>query len=417
MTETLDLAGLINTGDRIAWSGVAVEPVALLAILERQLERIPPGVSALLNISVTDAIDAAALTKAMNVVAIGGSVTNRRFADAGGFDVLPANYSMLPELVRSGMLRLDCVLLQVAASGADVNRSLMVDHLSDAIASARVVVAEVNDQLPVTYGDTHLPASAIDHKVYVSRPALEIPSRPALEREKEIGRHVSRLINDGDTLEVGLGSLPDAALECLHGKRDLGIHSGTIGDRVAELAEAGVITNARKPIDTGKSVTATLLGTQKLYRWAHMNKALEVRSPRYTHDIAVHAQIPRFVGVNSALEVDLTGQVNSEALDGRHVGVIGGQSDFMRGTIRSPGGRNIIVMESTARRGSVSRITARLSDGVVTTTRANADYIVTEYGIAELRGRTLEGRARALIAIAHPRFRDALFAAVDEGLV
>jgi 4-hydroxybutyrate CoA-transferase len=417
MTELLDLASLIRTGDRIAWSGVSLEPLRILELFESQLDRVPPEVSVLLNISITEGIDAEALTKAVKVIALGGSVTNRRFGDAGGFDVLPANYSMLPDLVRSGALKPDCIFLQAAPSAGAYNLSLMVDYLADAVEGARVVVAEINDQLPVTYGDTELALPDVDHVVRVSRPALEIASRPAREREKEIGRHVSRLIRDGDTLEVGLGSLPDAVLEYLQDKHHLGIHSGTIGDRVVELVEAGVITNAKKPVDTGKNITATLLGTKKLYRWAHQNPLVELRSPRYTHDIAVHAQIPNFVGVNSALEVDLTGQFNSETLGGRHVGVIGGQSDFMRGTIRSAGGRNIIAMESTARRGSVSRIAAKLSDGVVSTARANADFVVTEFGIAELRGRTVQERAMALIAIAHPDFRRSLLDEVEQGLV
>lgn len=394
-----------------------MEPLGLLATLEQQLDRLPAGVSALLNISITDGIDAGALSKALKVIALGGSVTNRRFGVAGGLDILPANYSTLPELVRTGALRLDCVFLQAAPCAGGYNLSLMVDYLADALDGARVVVAEVNDLLPVTFGDTAVAANDVDHVIHVSRPALEIVSRPARELEKEIGRHVCRLIGDGDTLEVGLGSLPDAVLECLHGKRDLGIHSGTIGDRVADLVEAGVVTNARKPVDTGKCVTATLLGSGQLYRWAHKNTAVEVRSPRYTHDIAVHAQIPNLVGINSVLEVDLTGQFNSETVGGRHVGVIGGQSDFMRGAIRSPGGRNIVVMEATARKGAISRIVPRLSDGIVTAARAEADFVVTEYGIAELRGRTLCERACALIAVAHPDFRHRLREALEEGLV
>ncbi len=417
MTDELDIAGLLRAGDRIAWSGVAVEPLRLLEILEAQLERVPANVAALLNISITDAIDAEALCRAMKIAAIGGSVTNRRFHDAGGFGVLPVNYFMLPELIRQGTIELNCVLLQVAPDGRAFNLSLMVDHLLEAIPKARVVVAEVNDQLPVTYGDTQVESRHIDHVVHVSRPPLEIGSRPARDMEREIGRHVTRLIRDGDTLEVGLGSLPDAVLECLGDKRDLGVHSGTIGDRVSELAEAGVITNARKPIDTGKCVTATLLGSERLYKWAHRNSALEIRSPRYTHDIAVHAQIQNFVAINSTLEVDLTGQVNSETVAGRHVGVIGGQSDFMRGAQRSTGGRNILVLESTARMGTLSRIVPRLSDGVVTAPRAEADFVVTEHGIAELRGRTLEERARALIAISHPDFRPVLLKRLSDGLI
>ncbi len=417
MTEPIDLAALVEAGDRIAWSGLALEPTELLATLEAQLDRLPANVRALLNISLVDAIDAAKLSQALKVVAIGGSVTNRRFATAGGLEILPANYSALPGLVRDGVIGCDCLLLQVAPQAAAFNLSLAVDYLANAIATARVVVAEVNDQLPLTYGDTAVDRADVDHLVPVSRRPLEVPSRPAGRLQQEIGRQVARLIRDGDTLEVGLGSLPDAVLECLADKRDLGVHSGMIGDRVVDLVNAGAITNARKPVDTGKSITATLVGTDKLYRWAHLNTALEVRSPSYTHDMAVHAQIPNFVGINSALEIDLTGQLNSETLAGRHVGVIGGQSDFMRGTIRSPGGRNIIVLEATARSGTVSRIVPRLADGIVTSARADTDIVVTEYGIAELRGRTLDERARALIAIAHPDFRDKLATALDAALI
>ena len=293
----------------------------------------------------------------------------------------------------------------------------MADYLPEAIAKARTVIAEINDQLPVTYGDTTIDRADVDHILHVSRPPLKVASRPARALEKEISGHVARLISDGDTLEVGLGSLPDAVLEGLADKRDLGVHSGTIGDRVAELVDAGVITNARKPIDTDKCVTATLLGTSRLYRWAHKNEGLEVRSPRYTHDNAVHARIPRFMAINSALEIDLTGQVNSETIGHAHVGVIGGQSDFMRGGIRSPGGRNIIVLEATARKGTVSRIVPRFKAGIVTAARSEADVVVTEYGIAELHGRTVHERADALIAIAHPNFRSRLRAVASEGLI
>ena len=417
MTDLIDFATLLHESDRIAWSGVAMEPSDLLGRLEAQLDAIPAGTSCLLNIALTDTLDAERLAARMRITALGGSVTNRRFDAIGALEVLPINYGTLPDLVASGQLPIDCVLVQVAPDGTTYNRSLLVDYLTDAIPHARTVIAEVNDQLPVTFGETAIAAADIDHVVTVSRKPIEMPSRPARAIEQEISRHVRRLINDGDTLEVGLGSLPDAVLEGLTDKRDLGLHSGTIGDRVVELVEAGVITNARKPIDTGRCVTATLLGTNKLYSWAHQNPRLELRSPRYTHDTIVHAQIPRFMAINSALEIDLTGQVNSETIGSAHVGVIGGQSDFMRGAIRSPGGRNIIVMESTARQGTVSRIRTRFDAGIVTTTRSDADVVVTEYGIAELRGRTVPERAEALVAIAHPDFRADLQKATDSGLV
>jgi acyl-CoA hydrolase len=414
MADPIDLAALIRAGDRLAWSGGPMEPAALLGVLEGQLHRVPRA-TVLLNISFAQAIDAARLASRMHVVALGGAVTNQRFH--GALDVLPINYSLLPALAASGDLAIDVVFLQLTADGDVFNQSLMVDHLADAVPRARCVVAEINDLLPATYGETFIDAAVVDHRIAVSRRPPELPARPARGIDKEIAAHVNRLVADGATLQVGLGSLPDAVLEGLTDKRGLGIHSGSIGDRVADLVDAGVITNRRKPIDTGKCIAGSLLGSRRLHRWAHHNPLLEMRSPRYTHDILVHASIPNLVGINTALEVDLTGQMNAEVADGRHVGMIGGHGDFMRGCLKSPGGRGIIAMAATARNGMASRIVAKLSGGIVTTPRSDADIVVTEYGIAELRGRSVSERARQLIAIAHPDFRHALSRAADAGLV
>ena len=416
MAEEIDFAVLLRQGDRLAWSAGPVEPTHLLGMLNSRLDYTPP-VSVLLNVSFQTAVDAVRLTSRATVTALGGAVTNRRFQALGALDVLPVNYSALPDLVASGRLPIDVVLLQLAADGGAYNLSLMVDHLADAVPHARAVAAEINECLPVTFGETRIEAADIDHVVRVSQPPLEIPSRPSSAIEREIAAHVCRLIADGATLQIGLGSLADAVLEGLTAKRNLGLHSGTIGDRAVALVEAGVITNCKKPIDTGKCVTTTLLGSQRVYRWAHRNVLLEMRSPRYTHDILVHAQIPRLTGINSALEIDLTGQINAEIAGGQHVGMVGGHGDFMRGCIKSPGGRGIIVIEATARNGAVSRIVPTLSGKVVTTARSDADTVVTEYGIAELRGRSVSERARQLIAIAHPDFRRALLEAAGEGLL
>jgi len=416
MTEEIDIAVLMKAGGRIAWSAGPVEPAQLLRTLDKQLDRVPRAAT-LLNLSLETTIDAKRLASRMQVIGLGGAGTNRRFQDIGALDVLPVSYSALPDLVASGRLRIDVVLLQLAADVDAFNLSLMVDHLADAVAGAQTVVAEINDLLPVTYGDTRVESAHVDHVISVSRRPFEVVARPALAIEKEIAAHVSRLIGDGATLQIGLGSLPDAILESLTDKKDLGVHSGTIGDRVADLVDAGVITNRKKPIDTGQCVAGTLLGSQRLYRWAHRNSFLAMRSPRYTHDILVHAAIPRLVGINTAIEVDLTGQMNAEIAQGRHVGMVGGHGDFMRGCLRSQGGRGIIAMEATARNGTVSRIVPRLSGGIVTTPRSDADIIVTEYGIAELRGCTVSERAHQLIAIAHPSFRRSLSEAVSAGLM
>jgi len=414
--QELDLASLIRDGDCIGWSAGPVEPAQLLRTLNKQLDRVPRA-STLLNLSLESSIDARRLAARMHVKALGGAVTNRRFQDIGALDVLPISYSVLPDLVASGRLPIDVILLQLAMDGSSFNLSLMVDHLADAVAGARIVVAEINLLLPVTYGDTRVEPASIKKVISVSQKPIEVAARPARAIEREIASHVSRLIADGATLQIGLGSLPDAILESLIDKKDLGVHSGTIGDRVVDLVEAGVITNRRKPFDTGRCVAGTLLGSRRLYSWAHRNPVLAMRSPRYTHDILVHAAIPCLIGINTALEVDLTGQMNAETAKGRHVGMVGGHGDFMRGCLRSRGGRGIIAMEATARKGTVSRIVPRLSDGIVTTARCDADTVVTEYGIAELRGRTVSERARQLIAIAHPDFRRSLSEAASAGLM
>lgn len=411
MSEAVDFARIIREGDTIAWSGAAAEPGHLVGLLNAQLDRIAQC-SALIGLGMTETLDAARTAGRMRIRALGGAGTSRRFQDVG-LDVLPAHYSAIPDLVAQGVVKVDVVLVQLAADGDTHLLTPMIDYVADAIPSARTVIAEINDQAPCVQGDTRVARSDIDRMVPVSYPIPELrPSAPG-PVERAIGEHVARLIPDGATLQVGLGSLPDAVLDCLASKKDLGLHSGTIGDGVASLVEAGVITNRRKPIDTGLVVTAGLLGTHQLYRWAHKNPLLRLRSPRYTHDYLVLSQIPNLIGINATLEVDLTGQMNTEVAGSRHIGLIGGHADFMRGCLRSPGGRGIVALQSTARKGTLSRIVPKLSSGIVTTSRSDTDVVVTEYGVAELRGRTVSERAAALIAIAHPDYRAELAAQSD----
>lgn len=415
MSEPFDLARLVCEGDCISWAGAAAEPVGLVQMLNDALPRLP-ACTGLANVGLTTHLDPARVAGRMRVKALGGASTNRRFQEVGALDVMPFHYGSLPDLVRDGYLRIDVALVTLAADGDVWRFSPQVDFLADALPVARVVAAEINDQAPVLFGETGVARADVDHLMHVSRPLTTMrPSKPG-GVEATIGANVARLVPDGATIEVGLGILPDAVLEALVAKKDLGIHSGTIGDRVADLIDAGVVTNRRKPIDTGLTVSAGLLGSERLYRYFHRNPALKIYSPRYTHDNGVHAQIPNLVGINTALEIDLGGQMNAEVAGGRHLGMVGGHADFMRGCLRSKGGRGIVAMASTARGGTVSAVVPRLAGGVVTTSRADADVVVTEYGVAELRGRSLGERARALIAIAHPDFRRALTAAAD-GLV
>jgi acyl-CoA hydrolase len=236
---------------------------------------------------------------------------------------------------------------------------------------------------------------------------VEVASAAITETDEAIARHAAAYVEDGSVLQIGIGAVPDAFVRLLGDRRDLGVHSGMLGDGLVDLAEAGVITNARKPIDRGVSVTGSLIGTRRLHEFAHRNQEIRMCDTSYTHDATVLARLDKLVTVNSALEVDLTGQVNAEQTGASYLGGTGGQVDFVRAGARSPGGHAIIALPATARGGTVSRITARLS-GPVTTARSEVDVIVTEFGAAELKGQPLAERARRLTAIAHPGFREEL---------
>jgi acyl-CoA hydrolase len=270
-----------------------------------------------------------------------------------------------------------------------------------------VVIAEVNERVPFTFGDALLPAARIDCAVHVSRTPVEVPPAPIVATDLAIARHAAGYIRDGAVIQVGIGAVPDAILRLLHDRRDLGVHSGMIGDGLVDLVEAGVVTNAMKPIDTGVSVAGALIGTRRLYDFAHRNPQIGVRRSSHTHGEEVLSRLRGLVTINSALEIDLTGQVNAERTGAEYLGGTGGQVDYVRAGARSPGGRSIIALPATARGGSISRITAALT-GPVTTARSEVDVIVTEFGAAELKGKTLADRARRLVQIAHPAFREEL---------
>lgn len=411
--DGLLIADLVEPGDTLIWGMGQAEPVALIERLNGEIDQLPERVKAVLGLTLTETLDAKRFSARVAVRAFGGAGTNRRFQELGNLDVLPMNYSAVPRAIRTGTLRTDVALTSLTEDGSGYNLGPIADYIADAVAAARVVIAEINDQLPVTYGDTAVEPSRIQRSIRVSHPPIEMRVPAPGDVEREIGRLIARLVPDGATLEVGLGVIPDAALAALVSKRDLGVHSGTIGDGIAALAEAGAITNAKKPVDTGFTVSAGVLGTKRAYRWAHRNEKLRVRTPRYTHNAAVIAAIPNFIGINTALEVDLTGQMNAETAGGVSIGMIGGHADFMRGCQISEGGIGICALPSTAKGGRVSRIVPRLSDGIVTTARGDADVVVTEHGIAELKGHSVRERARALIAVAHPNFRKELEAAVE----
>ena len=405
--EDLDFARLIRAGDTVGWAEATAEPALLTRLLDRQAERCPPF---RVFFALTFATDFRADHPNVTVTAMGGASAGRRFFAQGAGNVIPANISDLCQLIAAGRPRIDLVLLQVIGPDAEgnYNAGVGIECLREMMAGARLVIAQVNPLLPWTEGDTLIEPGLIDILVPAPHPVLEVPARRIGPVEEAIAAHVARLVPDHATIELGIGQIPEAVTRTLGGKRGLGVHSGAIGDGVADLIEAGVVDNRNKEIDAGVSVVAMLMGTRRLYDFADRNPALRIRSVGYTHDAVVLGNFRRFVAINGALEVDLTGQVNAETSGGRHVGIVGGQMDFVRAANRASEGRSIIALPSTSRDRTQSRIVARLADGVVTTPRAEADCVVTEHGIAELRGRTLAERARALIGIADPGFRPEL---------
>lgn len=335
----------------------------------------------------------------------------REAVAAGRADYTPIFLSEIEGLFESGALPLDVVLMQVSPPDAHgyVSLSTTVDCTLTAMRCAKTVIAEVNDRAPRTHGDTSVHVSRISTFVETSRPLLELRTEPCTEMHLKVARNVALLIPDGATLQTGIGGISDAVLKCLDDKHDLGIHTEMCPDSVVDLMEKGVINGARKSLHRGKALAAFVLGTQRIIEYVHENPAFEFRSISYTNDPFVIAQNDRMVAINSALQVDLTGQVCADSLGTKPYSGFGGQLDFIRGAARSRGGVPIIALLSTACGGKVSRIVPVLEPGAgVVTSRADVHYVVTEHGIAYLHGKTLRERAEALIAIADPRFRQEL---------
>jgi 4-hydroxybutyrate CoA-transferase len=340
---------------------------------------------------------------------IGGNA--RLAVNEGRADYVPIFLSDVPDLFTSGTLPLDAALLNVTRPDSHGFCSLgtSVDAALAASRTATVVIAQLNASMPRTLGDTFIHESQIDLGVEVDVPPYERAEPPPGEVERRIGEHVAELIEDGATLQLGIGAIPSATALALGDKHDLGIHTEMFTDAVIDLVERGIITGARKEINRGKIVSAFLMGTQALYRFVDDNPMVELRPVDYTNDTAVIRRFSRMVAINSAIEVDVTGQVVADSIGSRFYSGVGGQMDFIRGAALAPQGRAIIALPSTAAKGTVSRISPMLQAGAgVVTTRAHVRTVVTEYGVAELHGRTVGERARALIGIAHPDFRDEL---------
>ena len=322
----------------------------------------------------------------------------------------PCFFSEIPRLFSWKILPVDVTLMQVTPPDEDgwCSLGVSVDYTLASASSDRVTIAQMNRLMPRTIGGRiHL--DEIDCIVEKDEPIIELKPPAIGDKEKAIGENVAKLIEDGSTLQLGIGAIPDAVLLFLKDKKDLGIHSEMFSDGVVALAESGVVTNRMKTINPGKFIVTFLMGTRKLYDFVNNNPNVLMRPVDYTNDPFIIGQHEKMISINSALQVDMMGQVNAEMIGRNQFSGVGGQLDFVRGASRSKGGKSIIALPSTASGGKVSRIVCELDRGsAVTTSRNDVHFIVTEYGVAELRGKSIRDRARALIAIAHPEFRDHL---------
>lgn len=407
---------LIKSGDRVFTSGNVATPRLLFrALIKRKHEL--EGVQLVHLLLMGDEFSTPGLDAHFRHNALFVGPGDRHAVNAGKADYTPIFLSEIPALFSTGTLPLDVALLQVSPPDEHGFMSLGVEVLASPAAAkaAPTVIVQVNDQMPRVLGDSFIHVSHVHAVVECSELLPEFACGEFGNVERQIGAHIADLIPDGATLQLGIGTIPDAVLASLTNKRDLGIHTEMISDGVMQAMEAGVITGTQKSLHSGKAIATLILGSQKLYRFVDNNPAFELHPSSYTNDPFVIAQNDNLIAINSALEIDLTGQVCADSIGTAIYSGFGGQLDFIRGAARARGGKPIIALPAAARGGELSRIVPTLKPGAgVVTTRGDVHFVVTEFGVAQLYGKSLRQRARALIDIAHPQFRDALTQAAKE---
>lgn len=408
---------VIESGNRVYLAGGAGVPKQLIQGLTRRADT-------LRNVELTHILTFAEAPYAqpgyqesfrVNALFIGENV--RQAVHDGRADFTPVFLSEIPGLFRGGLLPIDVVLISLSPPDEHgfCSFGVEVGTTKPAAEAAQVIIAEVNRQMPRTLGDCFIHVSRLNHIVEVDYPLPEAPQGGSSERHLQVGQHIAEMIPDGATLQMGIGNIPDAVLKNLGNHKDLGVHTELFSDGVIDMVEAGVITCARKTFHPGKIISGFLFGSQRLYNFAHNNPIIELHPTDYVNDPFNIAQNDKMVAINSALQVDLTGQVCADSIGPRIYSGVGGQVDFIRGAARSKGGLPIIAFLSTAKSDSLSRIVPMLNTGAgVVTTRNDVHYVVTEYGVASLYGKTVRQRAQELINIAHPKFREELRAAARE---
>ena len=402
---------IIKSGDRVFLTGNCSVPQTLLAALvEYAPELHDVEIDQALSVGPADYVSPE-MENHLRVNTMFVSNNVRKAVHEGRADFTPVLLSEFTLLFRRGHLPLDIALVHVSPPDnyGFCSFGLEVGLTKTPAESAKIIIAEVNQQMPRTLGDSFIHVSKLDYIVPVDYPLTEMPmdSEGPSEIIEKIASYIAELIPDGASMQMGIGAIPDAVLKYLYEKKDLGVHSELFSDGVIDLVEAGVITNARKSLHPGKIIAGFILGTQRLYKWVDDNPLIELHPTEYVNDPFVIAQNNRMVAINSAIEVDLTGQVCADSIGPKIYSGVGGQFDFIYGASRSLDGVPIIALPSTARGNG--RIVPMLKPGAgVVTSRNHVRYVVTEYGIADLYGRTIHQRAKALINIAHPEFRDSL---------
>jgi acyl-CoA hydrolase len=411
--SSADAVGVVRNGDFIIVpTGVGEPPSLLTALSDKRRELRDVKVAQILAVRKYGYIDPETVEHVRHVAFFYGGAT-RAGGQAGWIDFIPNYFSELPSMIERGLIPSDVVFSM--ASPMDEHGyfalSLGADYTMAAVAKARAVVLEVNPNVPFAFGNCHVHISQVAALTESSEPVFEVGLPKIGPVQEAIGKQVADLIDDGSTLQIGYGGIPDAVVMQLTSKRDLGIHTEMIGDGILTLIESGAVTNRRKNHLPGKMVATFALGSNKLYRFMHRNPALEMHPVDFTNDPWQAGRNDNLVAINATLQIDLLGQCGSESLGPAPYSGTGGQSDFVRAANRSRGGKAFIVLPSTAKGDTISRIVPALSSGThVTTSKNDIDHVVTEYGVARLRGKSAAQRAAALIAIAHPNFRAELAA-------
>lgn len=405
-----EAVGVIRSGMNVFVHGAAATPTPLLKAMVRRKELDGVRLFHLHTEGETPFVDPDCKGRFFSISLFTGPAL-RKPIEEGRADFMPVFLSDIPSLFQSGRIRLDAAILQLSPPDMHGYCTLgtSVDAAKAAADSARVIVAEINEQMPRTHGNTVVPFERITAFIHTDRPLVEHFPEPETEVDARIGEIIAGLVEDGSTLQMGIGGIPDAALLRLREKRDLGIHTEMFSDRVVELFEAGAVTNRLKSVHPNRIVTSFVSGTRKLFRFVHDNPLVEFHPCDRTNHTSLIRRNDKVVAINSCLQVDLTGQACSDSIGHRIYSGIGGQMDFIRGAALSRGGKPILAFRSTASGGRISRIVPELSPGAgVVTTRGHVHWMITEHGAVNLHGMTLRERGEALISIAHPDFRPEL---------